>query len=365
MSEQQVLAALAEALGPAAVSSRGPNAAARLSVLRTMQRNRSSLYFVAPAGEDAPRWVVKRPETRRAQADLRPPPDAAAQYAALEVLHEHLSSTSSRVAAPAPVALLADVGAFASEYVAGHTLLELLGAGTVGRPSRLLDGIRDAAGALALIHQIAPEATESADETPSLACALEQAEQQLRAAGLDHRVRRPLLSDTVRGHGLDGRRDPRGDVLLHGDWAPENVLLAGPRLICLDPELTQRGRPEHDVARFLVMLCDAPLFVTAMRIPAVARLRRRAAVTFAHGYYGSAGVSPGLQPLMVASLASRWVMRDADVVRRKPRAASWRRALLRRHFTALLDEVAEPGWPECRTTHAARSLAHRARPARP
>jgi Ser/Thr protein kinase RdoA (MazF antagonist) len=133
---------------------------------------------------------------------------------------------------------------------------------------------------------------------------------------------------------VTGRR-----VVLHGDFVPENVLLSEGAVHCLDPDLTHRNWAEEDVARFVVMLCDAPLFVTAGMTPPVRALRQLAVSTFLQGYYGDEPVSPLLRPLMLSLVAARWRARHEDVTLRGARFPGARQALVRRHFRAFLDEV--------------------------
>lgn len=352
MYEQRVLDALAPAVADRAARD-------ELTVLRTHRRYRSSLYFVGVRDGLEPRWVVKRPDPDRRQQDLRPPPDAEAQFDALCRLHEHLGASGDDIMAPRPVALLQQIEALAMEYVAGQTLTDLMKVGRVVRPEPLLDGVARAAAALRLIHRLAPSVSSTVDENEWMRHAAREARRHLLVARLPFR-HSWLTVDSREWLTVDSR-EPRyvepAEVLLHGDWAPENVVLGDHGLTCLDPELSHRGWPERDVSRFLVMLCDAPVFVTTTGLPAWALLRRRAAVTFLAAFYGDRGVSPLLRPLFLADLAARWAMRDVDVVRRNPAGTRSRRLLLRHHFTALLDEASDPGWPGNLLPHAVAAAA--------
>lgn len=344
MYEQRVLDALAPTVADTAARD-------ELTVLRTHRRYRSSLYFVGVRDELEPRWVVKRPDPERRQQDLRPPPDAEAQFDALCRLHEHLGASGEGITAPRPVALLQRIEALAMEYVAGQTLTDFMTLGRVVRPEPLLAGIARAAAALRVIHRLAPSVSSTVDETQWTAHAAREARRHLLVARL------PIRDSWLTLDGHEPRYVEPAEVLLHGDWAPENVVLADQGLTCLDPELSHRGWPERDVSRFLVMLCDAPVFVTTTGLPAWTLLRRRAVVTFLAAYYGERGVSPLLRPLFLADLAARWAMRDVDVVRRNPAGTRSRRLLLRHHFTALLDEASAPGWPGSLLPHAVAAAA--------
>lgn len=332
--EARVLEELSGALG--AVWDRLP---ATGLALRTVRRPRATLYFIGCPGERTPRWVVKHPEPACRQQDLGSPPHALAQLEALVVLHDHLRTTSARITAPRPVALLPGVEALAREYVAGQTLSDLMSPDRVVGPEPVSLGVRRAAEALLVVHRVAPGITGAVDLTATLRRAGEQVRRHLGSAGLPCRDNWLLLHEP-RCNFVEPR-----EVALHGDWVPENVVLSGEQVACLDPELIRRGWPERDVSRFLALLFEAPLFVTEVEGHAATRLRRRATVSFLRAYYGDRGVSQLLQPLLMADLAARWAMRDHDVVRRNPPGALGRRMLLRRHFDAVLDEVSVPGWP--------------------
>lgn len=327
--------------------------ASDLVVLRTVRRHRSALWFVGLRRDRCPRWVVKRPDPDRRQQDLRSPSGADAQLRGLLLLHEHLSASSDRISAPRPVGLLPELEALAMEHVGGQTLTGLLRPAVLLRPGPLLVGLAGAAEALLLIHQIASSsAVERIDSRRMRRRVGGEVRRHLEAAGLPCGDRWGL-TETTSAPWVESR-----EVLLHGDWAPENVVVSGSGISCLDPELSHYGLPERDVSRFLVMFSEAPLFVLAPTVGGARQFRRRAASTFLTGYYGDRGVSPLLQPLLVEALAARWAMRDQDVARRSPPGTRSRRLLLRRHFTALIEEAASPGWPEAVRPAASAGGAH-------
>ncbi len=334
MHEQQVLAALAATLP-------GAPPVDELVVLRTLRKRRSLLYFVSRRDGSTPRWVVKRPDPDRPQHDIRPPADARTQFASVVRLHDHLAAHGTRISSPRPVGLLPDVESLAMEYVSGQSLVELIRPRSVLQPGPLLAGMADAAEALLLMHRLAPRPAEAVDVAAVWSSTAEEVHRLLDAPPLSHGSRWSLPG------AAPGSWVQPQEVLAHGDWAPENVMLDGESVICIDAELDEHRWAEQDVARFLVMLSDAPLFVTMTSAPPVMRIRRRAASAFITGYYGDRGVSPLLQPVLVNALAARWAMRDQDVVWRRPPGARSRRLLLRRHFTSLLDEATAVGWPEC------------------
>lgn len=306
--ERQVVWALTDALSPQPVGS------PPVVVLEHRSRRRSDLWFLAREGERVARWVVKRPCTESRQGDLTAPLSSEAQMAALTLLAGHFAATAPSLRAPAPVALLAEIDAFAMEFVSGRHVAQLIHPSALVRPEPLLSGVAEAAGVLRVLHRLSPG---------------------------------DGLGDDVRDHPGDGHGDDVGDdlgddqggVVLHGDFAPENVLLAGPDVYCLDPELTRRGPAEADLVRFLTMLYDAPMFVLGATVPAVQRLRRRAATAFLTAYLGDRPAHADVRPALTESLAARWTTRTDDVRTRQPRLAGARRRLLDTYFSMLLGEV--------------------------
>lgn len=308
----------------------------RLVVLRTgPARRRSSLYFVGLAGSDTCRWVVKRPTSESQQDDLTSPLPADLQFSALQRLHGHLRSQSGGMATPRPVAMLPQVDAYVMEYVPGPTVTDLMRPGAVVDPDRLLDSVSVAGRLLRAVHALEPPKPDLIDLAELSERCTSSAERVLRGAGLP--VRRQWLTGDFGSGEITGY-----EVLLHGDYAPENVVLSPTGVVCLEPDLAQRGWAEHDVVRFVLMLADAPFFVTGTEVPAVGRLRRRASAEFLESYYGGSNLPESLRPLMLRSLAARWSTRHTDVTRRRPRLGRARQALLHRHFTRLLNEVSAP-----------------------
>jgi aminoglycoside phosphotransferase (APT) family kinase protein len=302
-----------------------------LVVLSSQSRRRSDLWFMGLPGERGPKWVVKRPRTDSRQGDLRPPLSSQQQFAALVRLSEHVLATGSALRTPAPVALLPDIDAFAMRFVQGRHVAGLIRATAVRAPGPLLAGVAAAADALRVVHALPPPQKElSTPEGP-----LEASSDRLDRAATPSLAPRAQPSAEIPSP-LPGRRTRT--VVIHGDFAPENIMLAGPTVYCLEPGLTDCGPPEIDVVRFLTMLYDAPMFILCAWNPAVQRLRRRAAATFLAAYLGDEPVSPMLQQSLRESLASRWATRHDDVVERDPSLRGARIWLLRKYFSALLQE---------------------------
>jgi aminoglycoside phosphotransferase (APT) family kinase protein len=308
----------------------------RLVVLRTgPARRRSSLYFVGVAGSETCRWVVKRPTSDSEQDDLTSPLPADLQFIALQRLHSHLLARGDGMATPRPVALLPAIDAYVMEYVPGPTVTDLMRPRAVVHPDRLLDSIEVAGRLLRAVHALEPPKPDVIDHAELGERSRARADRFLRSAGLpvhEQWLAVDLASGTTAGT----------EVLLHGDYAPENVVLSPAGVVCLEPDLAQRGWPEHDVVRFLLMLADAPFFVTGTDVPAVGRLRRRSSAQFLDAYYDGRSRPESLRPLMLLSLAARWSTRHTDVARREPRLGRARQVLLHRHFARLLNEVSAP-----------------------
>ena len=325
-------AALAEA-----VPDLGPDGL--VPVGRGQSRRRSELYFLGLRSDELTcRWVLKVPHPGSRQHDLTPPRTAPEQLRALERLHAHLGASGTGVSVPRPVALLPDVGGYLMEFVRGPTLTDEL------RPRALLDdrtvmhGVVVAARLLRELHSLEATTEEVADVAELEAREGDRARRALREAGLPVRPRWFRASSGAPSRA--GRK-----VVLHGDFAPENIVLGTEGLCCLDPDLVDTDWAEHDVVRFVLMLADAPLFVLLTDLPAAQRLRRKASLAFLVTYYAGVPPGPALRPLMMSALATRWATRHVDVAARRPHLGRARQLLLRRHFEQLLDEVGSSFWP--------------------
>ena len=312
----------------------------RLLVISTGVRRRSVLYFVGLAGDPTRcHWVVKQPDVTIRQDDLASPLDASAQYDGLRRLHDGLIRSGGGVRAPRPLAHLAALDAYVMEYVPGPALTGLMGPRALLDDHTLLRGVAGAARVLRAVHAIESPRPSSLDLSDLERRSLARAVRLLESAGLPGRERWFVRTQASAPTSIGSR------VLLHGDFAPENVILSSTGLFCLDPDLTHRGWAEHDVVRFLLMLCDAPFFVASGDLRRARLLRRRATAAFLDAYYRGAPRPDTLRPLMVLALIARWATRDSGITERAPRLAAGRRLLLRRHFMGLLDDVASPGWP--------------------
>jgi len=301
-------------------------------------RRRSSLYFLGLAGSPVTcRWVLKCPNSESQQEDLRSPLSALGQFEALQRLHGHLRQSGASVSTPRPVAYLPELGAYLMEYVQGPTVTALITPRAVVNSTDLLRAVTGSAQVLRAVHSLELAEAEVLDVQDLSRHTGLRGRQLLESVGLPVRDRWFVPGD--HRSVTTARR-----VVLHGDFAPENVVQSPSGFCCLEPDLTERGWAEHDVVRFLLMLVDAPLFVVGAGLPPVRDLRRTAAATFLDGYYGDGHRPEALQPLMIESLAARWHTRHTDLARRSPRLRRTRAILLRRHFGRLLDEVSSPDW---------------------
>jgi hypothetical protein len=342
-SSMDAESAVLECLRSVLVGEIEPSDPADLVIVQTgAARRRSSLYFLGLAGgRPACRWVVKQPNSGSHQEDLRSPLSAAGQFQALQRLHEHLRQSDGPVATPRPVAYVPEIEAYVMEYVPGPTLTGLIRPGAVFRPDSLLHGVAGSAQVLHAVHSLESVEADRVDLPDLSRRAVTRGRQLLETAGLPTRDRWLVPSSSAYS-------TTAWKVLLHGDFAPENVLLTPSGFYCLEPDLCERDWAEHDVVRFLLMLFDAPLFVAGVDIPPVQNLRRTAAATFLDAYYGEGPWPDALRPLMVLSLTARWSTRHTDLAQRVPRLRRARELLLRRYFGRLLDEVSSPIWPGVR-----------------
>ena len=296
-------------------------------------RRRSDLVYLGIREEaSSPRWVLKVPRPDSRQHDLTAPLEASAQVEALDRMHRHLSSTTTGVRVPRVVALLPDRSGYVMDFADGPSLAALLRARALLDDAPVLRGCEEAARVLRALHELDPVSMPRPALDEMHRHAATRVQSVLQSAGLP--VRRAWL-----GTGPDSPVPAGTVVLLHGDFAPENILLGSGATWCLDPDLAERDWAEHDVVRFVVMLFDAPLFVVLADVPAVQRLRRRAAAVFLETYYDGVPADPAFSGMLRAALASRWATRDGDVVERGARLGRLRRLLLRRHFSRLLDEA--------------------------
>lgn len=323
-----------------------------LLVLRRESRRRSTIHFVGVDRGRRPRpiIVVKCPSPEVERLGIRPPMTAQQQFTAVQRLHEFLAGTGSRFAAPRGVALLRECGALAMEFVEGHLVSDVVRPSAIWSRHELREAVRACGLALRQLHLIEQAEWVVVDLAEEERAAFRASREALR------RVDTPVRAEWFHpGAQPDGGTLGR-IVLLHGDWAPENVMIGKDRVFCLDPELTDRGWPERDLARFLLMLLDRPLFVTTGALGWSA-LRRDIVTSFLTAYCGDQPPSPLLRPLLVQEVAQRWAVRHQEAQRGSAVARKARTVLLRRHFGGVLDEISDPSWTRRAAGSSRRSAA--------
>lgn len=332
--DSELLASLRAALS---ANRTGPPRGDLVVLRRDARRRRSTIYFVGVGDDTTPTMVVKRPSPEVERLGIRPPMTAEEQYAAVQRLHEFLAASDTPFAAPRGVALLPECGALAMEFVQGLPVSDLVRPSAIMRWHVLREALRISGLALRQLHAIEPAGSVVLDLADVESWAFSAARAALRG------VETPARDDWFRCLPADAGI-PGKVVLLHGDWAPENVMLGRDRVICLDPELTDRGLPEHDLARFVLMLLDRPLFVITGALGWSER-RRDLVDTFLTAYYRGQAVSPLLRPLLVREVAQRWAVRHQEAQRGSAMARKARSVLLARYFGRVLDQISDPCWP--------------------
>jgi aminoglycoside phosphotransferase (APT) family kinase protein len=331
-SEAAVLAALARALG-------ADVRAGRLRLARRPQRHsRSVIYFVGIGRlrRRRTKWVVKRPDVSSGQQDLSAPASAETEFASLVRLAQHFSPLEPRLRVPRPVALLPEIGAFAMEAIQGRDISALVQAGTLVDTRRLLAAVAEAAEFLRHLHWIEPPSEQVVDLRAQADALLEYGDLVLARYGL---ALPDELAQTLRA--VPGRRVRARICRLHGDFAPVNILIDKKgNAVGIDVALDRMGLPEHDLARFLVMLGSERLFIAGDHLASVRAVRRRAEATLLRTYYGEAGPPLLLELQLIEGLCRRWIRRHVTRLENRPSLRGARRRMVDAHFRRLLDESA-------------------------
>ena len=331
--EAAMLAALARAF-PADAR------AGRLGLARRPQRHsRSLIYFVGTGrlGRRRAKWVVKRPDVSSSQQDLSAPASAETEFASLVRLAQHFSPFEGRLRVPRPVALLPEIGAFAMEAIHGRDIPALVHAGTLVNTRRLLAAVGQAAEFLKHLHRIDPRSECLVDPRAKADALLEYGDLVLARYDL---ALPDELAQTLRAVPARGVR--ARICRLHGDFAPVNILIDSEgNAVGIDAALDRVGLPEHDLARFLVMLGSERLFIAGDRVASVRAVRRRAEATLCRAYYGEADPPLLLELHLVDGLCRRWIRRHVTRLENRPSLRGARRRMVDAHFRRLLDESAE------------------------
>jgi hypothetical protein len=288
---------------------------------------RSNVYFLGDS--TAPgvcRWVVKESRGGAAQADLVESLTAFEQFSALQRLHDHFADAEEPFGVPRPIAVLPGLDAFAMSYIPGVQVSRLLRPRTVLRPERALDACSSSGALLSRLHQADRQEVVAVDTRRRADHIL-----GLDAAGTLPGSLRHILEQ------LPGRTLRAPAVRLHGDFAPVNVIIGedgGTFTFDIDHQIVDT--PEHDIARFLVMLQTDRLFTMAVDAPAVERLRQRLERAFLDGYQAPRSADIVLHLEVVEQLLRRWTTRR-QLLRATGTGRLKRGALDRRFATLLAD----------------------------
>jgi hypothetical protein len=296
---------------------------------------RSTIYFVGEGRRC--RWVVKSPHEGASQEDLATPLSAECEYEALRRLTAHFATVTPQLAVPRPVAYLHDVRALAMEYVNGTGLDRLVRPRRMLRADALLAGVALSAWFVRHLHALEPQRAPLRSPGVLAEELLELAEEKMHPAGL---VLPPVVVDALRN--VARTEVPVGAVRLHGDFAPVNMLLDGTGSVTgLDPNLTEVGPPEDDLARFLMMLLTQRLFLLGSNSKRTRALREAVQAALREAYAGDHRTWSFLELYFIRQLCLRWLRRHNTRIANRPAASGVRERVVDRYFALLLAERAE------------------------
>lgn len=295
---EEVLHAVARAVD-LPIGSRG-----ELTVERQRLAGRSNIYVIGSPGSApaAPRWIVKQPHTAWSQDDVSNPLSAQGEFDALRRLHDHFARLGLALRVPEPVAFLPEVDALVMEYVDGVTVKDLLGYGSLRRPTMLLDGLSASGTFLRHLHTLEVLPHVEVDLKAQAEQVLAVAEEKLHPLGLDlpEQVRR-----TMQEFPQLQARSPQ--VRLHGDFGPANILLARDgSTVGLDPSLDAVGLPEDDLVRYVALTSGIIRLAPELALPPFAGVRRRMEDRLLTGYYEVPARPPLFELKYLHQLCRRW-----------------------------------------------------------
>ena len=306
-----------------------------LTAERRRMAGRSDIYVVRGDRADGPpsRWVVKRPHPSWTQDDVDSPLTAAQELAVLQRLHRHFSALDLPYAVPAPVTYLPELDALVMEHVPGGTIKDLLTYGNFMRPAPLLEAVSSAGIFLRHLHalEVLPQSTVDLGDLARSVLAV--AEEKLAPARLELPTEVRHTLEQVPSRTVAARR-----VWLHGDFGPANLVRApGGRLVGLDASLATVGRPEHDLARFMVLVSAGIRLAPELVLGPVGRVRWELEDCLLSAYYGSPGRSMLFELTYLHQLCRRWC-RLRELAQRHEKGARQRMklALIDRHVPLLM-----------------------------
>jgi aminoglycoside phosphotransferase (APT) family kinase protein len=282
------------------------------------------IYLLARGGHDV--YVAKV---------VGGPDAAAAQYRALETCHGWWSGEDAH-AVVRPRALLADCDALLLDYLPGRNLAEVIGSSGLGATGATAP-TRAAGDFLRRFHR---HATVGAAEIQ-----LQDLVEEIMASQLSCLAPLGLTLPAAARRALDAvapRRVTARRVLLHGDYAPRNLIVTGPRAVAMiDPVLQDLGPPENDVAAFLALVGSASVFASGVAVPAIRKGRLALESAFLDGY-GREALSPAICSLrLIDELIWRWASRRARPLEGAAGLLSGlRAAIIDAQMAALIQEAA-------------------------
>jgi aminoglycoside phosphotransferase (APT) family kinase protein len=270
------------------------------------------------------------------QDDLDEPLDATEEFHSLVRVHRHFNGVAG-MSVPAPVGILPDGHGFVECFVHGTQVNRLLRKTWLPRTEKLSDVLRSCGRFLRHVHDIDGHHDEEIVPAAMAADIGDFIEGPLAAAGLQ--------APAATRRALEGAsRDPVPAVTatLHGDFAPVNFIVRpSGGLVGFDLGLRTVSVVERDLARFIAMMStDRPFLISPYAVP-LERFRRAMIRALMDGYGDRRSHPAVLQLALVDELLRRWTTRHA-LSQGGGGHARAARFMLKKRFTALLDEACAP-----------------------
>jgi len=295
--ERAVVARLAQVVAD------GDKTALSIRPLRSAARSRSYLAERADASGDTTRWFVKQTRPEWVQDDLASPVTAEEEFRALRRLHAHLSGFDARIRVPRPEAVFPELATVVMEYVPGRRLVDLLRYQSLVSPQAVLEALTTSARFLERVHSLEEPTSHVVDLRVEAESIRRFVAEELEPAGLSL----PAEVDRALRRMPETRLESQ-QVLLHGDFAPHNILLADDgSIVGVDPALTTFGPPEDDLARFVAMVSGAVRFAPELVVPPLRVVRRTMVERLLSTYYHGASTPPLLDVRLLHVLPRRWL----------------------------------------------------------
>jgi aminoglycoside phosphotransferase (APT) family kinase protein len=323
------------------LASRGLLRGGAVAMMPSRVLSRSVVHFVgdSKSPDEGCKWVVKRSNPRVHQDDLDEPLDATHEFESLVRAHGHLDRVSG-ISVPSPIGVLPDRQGFVDGFVRGTQVNRLLRRAWLLRTEMLLTVLTTCGRFLRHVHEI--DGYLDVEVVPATLAADIQGfvEGPLAAAGL---TVPPATRDALQAASVDPV--PAVAATLHGDFAPVNFIVRPDGdLAGFDLGLRTVAVVERDLARFIAMLStDRPFLISPHARP-LERFRRSMIAALMEGYGERRSHPSVLQLALIDELLRRWMTRHglSQGGGGHDRAA---RYMLRKRFTALLEEACSPAGP--------------------